>query len=253
MVMKPVVSIVTPAFNAARTIGQAIQSAQGQTFQNWEMVVVDDCSTDDTCLVVKQYADSDSRVRLLRQASNGGPAHARNAALRAAVGRYIAFLDSDDIWLPEKLQRQLAFMQGIGCALTFTGYQVIREDGIRGGAVIEVPSKVDYEGLLLTNVIGCLTAVYDTEVVGKVYTPLIRKREDHALWLKILKMGHEAWGIDECLALRRIRSNSDSANKLEAAVCQWRMYRDVECLPFLKRLYCFANYAYHGYRKGRVR
>jgi len=244
-----VVSVVTPSYNAARFICAAIESVQAQTYQSWEIIVADDCSTDETCAIVEEMAMRDERIRLMQLPRNKGPAAARNVAIEAARGRYIAFLDSDDLWLPGKLEGQLGFMQEKDCALSYTAYKRLSEDGKTIGGIIEIPQNVDYESLLLTNVIGCLTAIYDTKVVGKVYAPDILKREDHALWLKILKMGHVACGLNESLALRRIRRNSDSTNKLEAAVCQWRLYRDVECLPFFKRLYCFANYAYHGYRK----
>jgi len=242
----PLVSVITPAYNAARFIGRTIDSVLAQTLTNWEMVIVNDNSPDNLCEIVETYMVDDSRIRLLQRPASGGPAKARNAGIAAARGRYIAFLDSDDLWLPEKLSKQIEFMQTDNVAFSFTAYKHIdRHDQIVRDAM-PVPERVDYETLLLTCVIGCLTAVYDTHRIGKHYMPDLYNKEDFGLWLKILKMGHVAYGLNEPLALYRVNPHSISRKKLVSCRYQWQVYREIERLPILKSLYCFGSYAFHG-------
>src|SRR6185369_15345215 len=220
--MKPSVSIITPAYNAALLIPQTIESAQSQTFRDWEMLIVDDCSTDDTCAVVERYAVSDPRIHLLRQPENGGTARARNAALKAASGRYIAFLDSDDKWLPEKLEHQLAFMAENGAAFSYTQYRRFSEESGYLGGVISVPRSFSYHQLLKNTGIACLTVMIDTKITGPLEMPLVRY-EDSALWLKLLKRGIVAQGLMEDLARYRVSKASYSGNKFKAAFWVWRV------------------------------
>jgi teichuronic acid biosynthesis glycosyltransferase TuaG len=245
----PSVSIITPAWNSARFIGQAIGSVVAQTFRDWEMTIVDDCSVDDTCGIVEGFMKTDPRIRLIRLGKRSGPAVARNTAIEAASGRYIAFLDSDDMWLPEKLERQLRFMEERGCIFSYSSYKKMNEGGNITSGPLKFPAETSYELLLRSNCIGCLTAVYDAGKIGKVYMPLIEKRQDYGLWLRILAMGHTARLLDECLAVYRVRPGSISNNKLKAAYYQWMIYRKLEGLSLLKSVRCFLSYAYHGYKK----
>lgn len=250
--MQELVSIITPLYNAEKFIEETIGSVLNQTYKNWEMIIVDDCSTDRSPAIVDSYAKKDSRVRLIKLEENSGAAIARNTAIQHAQGRYIAFLDSDDLWTPDKLEEQIAFMKGKDIALSFTSYIKMDEDGIEKGQV-HVPKQVSYSQLLKSNVIGCLTAIYDVKKIGKVTLPNIRKRQDHALWLKILKEHTQyAYGLNKPLARYRLREDSISSNKLQAASYQWKLYRDIERLDILKSIYYFIHYAYFGYKKSKI-
>lgn len=249
--MKPVVSIITPVFNGAGVIWQAIESVQSQTFKDWEMIIVDDCSTDDTSAVVKQYAVSDSRIHLFSQVENGGPARARNSALRAATGRYIAFLDSDDLWLPRKLELQLAFMREKSAAITYTSYRRFTEDSEKPGHLISLSHSFDYRGLLKNTGIACLTVMVDQELTGSFEMPLVR-HEDYALWLGLLKRGFVAHGLQLDLARYRVAQVSVSGNKFKSASWVWNIYRNVEHLSFPYAAWCFLNYGLNAYKKRKV-
>ena len=249
--MKAVVSIITPVFNGAGVIWQAIESVQAQTFKDWEMIIVDDCSTDDTTEVVKRYATSDSRIRLICQMENGGPARARNAALRAAEGRYIAFLDSDDLWLPRKLELQLAFMAKKGAAISYTSYRRFTDDSEKPGHVISLSNSFDYRGLLKNTGIACLTVMVDRKLIGPVEMPLVR-HEDYALWLGLLKRGFVAHGLQLDLARYRVSQSSVSGNKFKSASWVWNIYRNVEKLSFPYAVWCLFNYGLNAYSKHKT-
>lgn len=246
----PLVSIVMPAYNAAKTIGQSIESVQAQVLTDWELLVVDDCSFDETCSIVRGYASSDKRINLISQSANGGPARARNVALRVAQGRYIAFLDSDDCWLPKKLERQVDFMIKTKSALSYTLYRRFIVDINQPGSLVELPSSFTYGELLKNTGIGCLTAMIDRELSGPIEFSLIR-HEDYALWLSILKNGIVAHGLMEDLGRYRVSSKSVSGNKFKSASWVWNIYRRDEKLSFFQAAWCFSNYAWNAYRKNR--
>ncbi len=245
------VSIITPLYNSEEFVRETIESVLKQSYQNWEMIIVDDSSSDNGPAIVKEYSKLDPRVKLIRLEDNSGPAIARNAAIEESRGRYIAFLDSDDLWKEDKLEKQIEFMQENDIAFSFSSYQKMDEAGTKEG-IIKVPKEVSYSQLLNTNIIGCLTAIYDTKELGKVYMPNIKKRQDYALWLKILKRDIVAYGFQEPLAYYRVRNNSVSSNKLKAAGYQWRIYREIEELNIVKSLYYFIRYAYYGFRKYKI-
>ena len=240
-----IISIITPSHNSAPFISETIQSVLGQTFSDWEMIIVDDCSTDNSVEVIQSFVEQDSRIKLIQLSENSGAAVARNTAIKDAQGRFIAFLDSDDLWLPDKLEKQLGFMQANDYPFSYAAYDKIDENGQVFGH-IGVPDRVCYSDLLKTCSIGCLTAIYDTEYFGKVYMPLIRKRQDLGLWLKLLKKTKYAYGLNETLGLYKVRSDSISANKKSAAFFTWRLYREVEKLNLIKSIYYFSNYAVRG-------
>lgn len=239
------VSIITPSFNSSLLISKTIKSVISQSFFEWEMIIVDDCSSDNSVEVIQAFVERNPRIKLIQLPENSGAAVARNTAIEAAQGRYIAFLDSDDAWLPNKLEKQIAFMQENNYPFTFAAYDKVNESDEVFGHV-GVPSKVAYSDLLKSCSIGCLTAIYDTEYFGKVYMPLIRKRQDLGLWLRLLKKTEYAYGLNETLGLYKLRSDSISANKKSAAMFTWRLYREVEKLNLFKASYYFSHYAVRG-------
>ncbi|MCK0122133.1 glycosyltransferase [Loktanella sp. F6476L] len=221
----PTVSILMPAYNASTTIGSAIASVQSQTETDWTLHVIDDLSDDDTFSIVNALAMKDPRIQLSRNPGPRGAAYARNHGLDQAQGRYIAFLDADDLWKPSKLTRQIALLRQTGAVLSYCGFTRRRHG--HPDTHVQVPEILDYETLLRGNIIGCLTAIYDTERCGKIPMPLIHRRHDFALWLTILNHHGPAYGINEPLAVLRMSATSLSANKVKATYGTWRMYRDI--------------------------
>ena len=247
--MKSLVSIIMPSYNSVKFIPTTIESVLNQTYQNWEMIIVDDMSSDNSNDIINDFIQQDSRIKLIKLDKNSGPAIARNRAIKEAKGRYIAFLDSDDLWTPDKLSKQISFMQEHDVALSYTGYYRIAEESAEIIDKIHVPEKVDYSELLKQNIIGCLTAIYDTQKIGKVYMPDVRKRQDFGLWLNILKKVPYAYGVDEPLAYYRVRTASVSSNKILASTYNWKLYREVEKLPLHKAIYYFGWYTYRSLLK----
>lgn len=222
----PKVSIITPAFNSAGFIAQTIESILDQTFRDWEMIVVDDASTDGTSDVVKRYSEGDGRIRLFRLPVNSGAAAARNKAISEASGRYIAFCDSDDRWMPEKLERHLHFIEEKGAAFSYTSYLDCDEAGNLRNRVAIRPVET-FRTVLRDCRIGCLTIIYDTQMLGgKVYLPELRNREDFAMDLKILEKCGCAYGLDEPLSIYRHRKGSLSSNKLSILRYYIVIYRE---------------------------
>jgi teichuronic acid biosynthesis glycosyltransferase TuaG len=244
------VSIVTPAYRAARFVGETIRSAQAQTYPNFEMLIVDDCSPDDTCAVVERAGAGDPRIRLLRQEKNGGPAAARNRALSEARGRWIAFLDADDLWLPEKLERQLVFHRRHGAKITFTEFRRITADGARTGRLVKVQDWLDYGRLLCNTGIATSTVIVDRALTG-AFSMKKTYYDDYACWLGLLRTGGRAVGLREDLMRYRVVGASVSRNKINSARQVWNTYRDVENLGWLRSAWSFANYAARGYLKYR--
>jgi glycosyltransferase involved in cell wall biosynthesis len=239
------ISIVTPAYNAARFIEATIASVKAQTYPSWEMIVVDDCSQDDTCSNVAKFMAHDPRIKLVRQEKNGGPAAARNAALEAANGKYIAFLDSDDLWLPAKLEMQLAFMRDSGAAISFTGYRRISEAGNTTGRLINIPKELSYRELLKNTAIATSTVVIDRERTGP-FRMTKTYYDDYALWLELLKRGFVAHGLQQDLMRYRIVGESVSRRKGKSALWVWRTYRQIEKLSMPYAVWCFVNYAWRA-------
>tara|TARA_Y100000385_G_scaffold291066_1_gene367013 strand:+ start:7173 stop:7916 length:744 start_codon:yes stop_codon:yes gene_type:complete len=243
--LNPLVSIITPVYNAEKYISSCIQSVLDQEYTDWEMILVNDCSVDNSMTNIKVFCQSDERIKLINLDTNSGAAIARNKGIEMAVGKYVAFLDVDDIWLPFKLTEQVNFLENSTFNFTFSSYNLINENGEQIGEFI-IPQKViGYHDLLKTCSIGCLTAVYNQEVLGKYYMENLKKRQDYTLWLKLLKKGN-AIGIKKVLASYRVSSNSLSANKLDAAKFQWLVYRNVEKLSLIKAIYYFTHYAING-------
>jgi teichuronic acid biosynthesis glycosyltransferase TuaG len=242
------VSIVTPAYKAARFVGDAIRSVIEQDYPRWEMLIVDDCSPDDTCERVEEWTRRDARVRLIRQAKNGGPSAARNAGLANSSGRYVTFLDSDDYWTAGKLSRQLQFMRTTGAALSFTEFRRISEDGSRLGRRVSVPSRLKYSQLLGNTAIATSTVMIDRELTG-VFSMRKAYYDDFVLWLELLKKGNVALGLKEDLMRYRVVGKSVSRSKGMSAKQVWLTYRDIEGLNLLHAAWCFLNYGVRGWLK----
>jgi glycosyltransferase involved in cell wall biosynthesis len=201
--MNKLISIITPSYNSCEFISQTINSVLAQSFSNWEMIIVDDCSVDDSIHVINDFIQKDSRIKLILNDKNEGAAVCRNKAIESASGKYIAFLDSDDLWEPFKLEKQINFMEENDVPFTYSSYALIDEQGHSLHRIITPNAQLNYFDLLRENQIGCLTAIYDQEVLGKCYMPLIRKRQDYGLWLSILKISPIAYRAPGVLAKYR--------------------------------------------------
>lgn len=242
------VSVVMPNYNGSRYISEAIKSVMNQTYTNWELIIVDDCSTDNSLSIIKPFL-ADSRIKLLTLDKNQKIANARNKAIELAKGEYIAFLDSDDIWTPHKLEKQLSYFENEGdIAVVYSFYSQIDEKSNDLGKVIRSKTKVTFYDMLKTNSIGCLTAIYSIKKAGKRYF-INQSHEDYIYWLFMLRDGFTALGINEVLAKYRVSSSSHSSNKLKAASWQWNIYRNVLKINILMSFYYFLCYAYYGVKK----
>ena len=244
------VSIITPAWRAAGHIEETIASVQAQTYSNWEMLIVDDFSPDNTCEVIEEHCTKDDRIHLIRLPQNGGPAKARNCALRKAHGRWIAFLDSDDLWLPTKLETQLAFHQVKGAYISFTDYRRISADNRITGRLIQVPARLSYSGLLSNTAIATSTVLIDRQLTGEFEMKPIYY-DDFGCWLEILRLGGFASGLNVDLMRYRVMMGSVSRNKWRSAKEVWKTYREVEKLNMLRSLWHFGNYCLNALKKYR--
>ncbi|GHU17458.1 glycosyl transferase [Spirochaetia bacterium] len=243
------VSIIMPNYNNGRFIGSAIESVIAQTYKNWEMIIVDDCSSDNSIEIIKKYQDRDPRIRLFSTESpSGSPVKPRNIGIEKAKGRYIAFLDSDDLWLPDKLECQIKLFDNRNVAIVYSNYEKITETGTRNGRVINSPEHLDYKQLLKGNSIGCLTAVYDVLKVEKIFFSKFY-HEDYVLWLTVLRLGYIASNINKVGALYRVRQNSVSSKKLKVLKWQWDIYRKYLKFNFCKAIFYFCFYAVNGFLK----
>lgn len=243
------VSVITPMYNAQNWIEETIFSVQAQTYQEWEMIIMDDCSVDDSPEIVKKLQEKDKRIKYFRNEKNRGVATTRNRAIECATGRYIAFLDSDDRWFPNKLEMQIQTMQKKDAAFCFSACEVIDQKGERVN-VRQVPERVSYRELLRGNVIPCLTVILDRKHIPEIMMPQI-PHEDYATWLKILKNGNVAYGVNEILASYREGGNTVSSDKLKAMRWTWAIYRDYLGLSLCKASFYFCCYVWNALKKRR--
>jgi len=242
------VSIIMPAYNSEKFICSGIKSVLLQTYQDWELLIVNDCSQDNTSVIVQKYCHQDSRIKLFHNEKNSGPAMTRNNAINRANGRFIAFLDSDDIWLPQKLDKQVGAMLEKGSVFTYTGYHRISEDGMVTGRFISVPPHLNYSQLLRNTAILTSSVVLDTYAIGKIQMKNTYY-DDYACWLEILKRGYLAHSIDADLVEYRVASLSVSRNKINSAKQVWNTYRSVERLGPIASAWCFAGYMLNAIQK----
>lgn len=244
------VSVVMPCYNCAAFIGKAIESVLSQSYADWELLVVDDRSSDDSVDIVRAYAEKDERIKLFVNSENFGAAKTRNAAIEKAKGKWIAFLDSDDYWTADKLLNHLDFMVKGAVSFSFTPYDVVNVKGEKISAFRPLKAVYTYEDVLKTNSIGCSTVIYDREKLGKVFMPEdAEKREDMACWLRILKSGEKCFCFEENLTAYRVGGESVSSSKVKMAKYQWRVYRKVERLSFIESAYLMCHWAINGLKK----
>lgn len=228
------VSIITPSYNSGKFIADTITSVINQTYQHWELIIVDDASQDNTCKIVSELLKKDNRIKLIQHAKNLGAGATRNTAVKMAKGNFIAFLDSDDIWKPNKLEKQLDYMKSKNVAICFSSYELIDEEGNLLNKIVEALPILSYNKQLKCNYIGNLTGIYNADRLGKIYMPEIKKRQDWVMWLNAIKKGGEAIGIKESLAYYRVRKTSISRNKLNLVKYNFNVYRRVLGFGFLK-------------------
>lgn len=231
------VSIITPTYNCGKFIGETIESVQRQTYTNWEMVIVDDCSKDRTKEIVKEYINKDARIKYYCLKNNSGAAVARTRAMQLADGEYMAFLDADDLWSEDKLEKQIQFMRQNNYAFSCTAYEQIDEEGNLINKIVKTIPKTDYNRLLLDCPVGNSTVMYSVKKMGKFEVPNIRKRNDDALWLQMLKREKYIMGMPDVLMKYRIRKNSISSNKLKVIKYHWILYRKIEHLNIFRSLF----------------
>ena len=249
--MQEKISIITPVYNSEKYLMQTIETVINQTYKNWEMILVDDCSTDESANIIKQYSAKDSRIKYYKLKENSGAAVARNFALENSTGRFIAYLDADDLWKKDKLEKQMNFMLDNNYAFTCTSYEKIDEKGESKDKIIKMPQKVNYNLYLRNTIIQTVGIMVDTKIIDKqlLIMPNIRRRQDAATWCQLLKNNYDCYGMDDVLAYYRVVSNSLSSNKLKAVKGTWYLYRKIEKLSLPKSVFCFVGYAWNACKK----
>jgi teichuronic acid biosynthesis glycosyltransferase TuaG len=245
--LEELVSIIVPVYNAECFIGKTIEYVQAQTYKNWELILVDDCSSDDSVNVIKSKAVNDNRIRLILLEEKGRAAKARNKGIMEAKGRYICFLDSDDIWEKEKLFEELGFMTRIGAGFVFTSYEFADQDGKGLGKVVHVPEKLTYSQAVKNTTIFTSTVMIDRKIIpdSDIYMPSIAS-EDTATWWNILRPGRMAYGLDKNLVKYRRSANTLSSNKMVAIKRIWNLYRKQEHFSMVKSCYCMIFWAFRA-------
>lgn len=247
--MNETVSIIVPVYNAEKYIVETMEHVVAQTYKDWELLLVVDGGGDDSARVIREYQESrgEGRLRIMVNEENMGAARSRNRGLREAVGRYIAYVDADDLWMPKKLERQLQYMREKQAAFVFTGYEFADEEGVGTGRVVHVPPQLTYRQALKNTTIFTSTVMFDTQRIPRetLEMPQI-KSEDTALWWKVLREGYTAWGLDENLTLYRRLRRSLSSNKLEAVRRIWNLYRKAEGLSVPYSMYNFCFWAWRA-------
>lgn len=243
------ISVIMPAYNAAPYIETAIRSVMGQTFPDWELIVIDDCSRDSTVDIVERLVKEDSRITLLRNEVNMGVSKTRNRGLDLARGSYVALLDSDDVWHPEKLEAQLARLKQTGADVGYCSYAIVNAEGKKAKADYIVPERVTFHELLRENVIGCSTVMLTSAVARNYRFESGFYHEDYVLWLRLLQDGCRICGNTEVLVDWRFIENSRSFDKRKSAKNRWLIYRKCLGLPLLQSAWAFCGYTLAGMKK----
>ena len=246
--MRPFVSVVMPSYNAEKYISEAIQSVIAQTYENWELLIIDDCSTDSTANIVKQFSDVDSRITLYSNPKNMGVALTRNKGMNLAKGSWIALLDSDDVWHKDKLEKQLVAAENTGADIIYCSYSLMDKNGEHLSDFI-VPERTSYDDMLRKNVIGCSTVFMRSPILIHHHFSTEHYHEDYVLWLELLKSGYIAAASTDVLVDYRIVDGSRSNDKLKSAKNRWLIYREIEKLSLGKSVRVFAAYAFNGFIK----
>ncbi|MBY8082152.1 glycosyltransferase [Vibrio fluvialis] len=242
-------SIITPSYNSSDLIVETYGAINAQSLSNFEWLITDDCSSDITFYLLKNLACNDERIKIFRNRVNSGAAVSRNNSISNASGDFVAFIDSDDLWLPDKLEKQVRFMEENNIDFSFTAYELIDEQGNPTGQKVDthLTGPVSYEDMLRKKAtLGCSTVMLRRSAFEDISMPLIRTGQDYGLWLKLLKTGVKAYPMPEVLTQYRILPNSISRNKVKKAKRQWQIYREIEKLPLLKSIECFCFYAWRA-------
>ena len=247
--MNNLVSIITPCYNSSLFLDDCINSVLDQSYSKWELLIVDDASTDNSKSIILQYSKIDNRIKPIFLDKNIGAPASRNIALKNAIGDYIAFLDSDDLWLNEKLAIQLRFMLNKNINFSFSSYHTVSQNGLILGKKIVAPSQISYNEYLKNTIIGCLTVMLKRSHFKDLQMPLLRSSHDMALWLNLLRKGENAYGIKKSLAKYRIVNSSNTSNKFKAASDVWIVYRSREKLGFIFSLYNLFFYIFNALKK----
>lgn len=249
--MDELVSIIMPAYNSERYIKETIESVLKQTYKNFELIIVDDNSSDNTYKMIEKFSKIDTRIKIFKLSNNCGAAKARNLALKNSNGRFIAYLDADDIWYDEKIEKQVKFMLDNNYGFSCTSYEVIDDLGKSLNKFIIMAEKLDYKGFLINNLIQTVGVMIDTKIVSRelLKMPNMRRRQDAATWLQVLKQGYSCYGMNNILAKYRRTKGSLSSNKFKAVKGMWYLYRKVEHLSLAFSSYCFIRYAFLAVKK----
>ena len=245
---KPLVSVIMPSYNSEKYISETLKSVRAQSFPDWELLILDDASTDDTVKLARSYEAIDSRIRLYKNSRNMGVANSRNRGISLAKGEWIAFLDSDDIWHEDKLEIQLKRASQTGAKIIYTSYAMFGE-GMSDSVPYYVPAEIDYEGMLRENVMGCSTVLACRDLLRENPFSTNIYHEDYALWLRLLRIGTVAVGCTQVLVDWRVSQTGRSFNKRSAAKNRWIIYRQQEKLPLFKAAHVFWVYAWRGFAK----
>jgi len=244
------VSVIIPNYNASRYLGETLESVRNQTFADWEAIVVDDCSSDHSVEIIQSYVQKDRRIRLIEcMTNNGGPAVPRNMGIAAAQGDYIAFLDSDDLWLPGKLEIQLRFMKERNVRLSSTSYSLIDENSHDLNRIIRAEPQMNYKKYLRNTAIGFSTTIVHRELLSGISFQKMPVAEDFPFWLDVLRQGETMYGLQQVLTKYRVQKKSLSSNKIRSARQIWSVYREYERFCFLRAAFYFSCYAANAIRK----
>lgn len=242
------VSIIIPVYNAEKFIGKTIESVLNQTYKNWEILIFNDKSKDNSLKIIKKYSEKDKRIKFVDSKENVGVVAARNKLIEIATGEFIAFLDADDYWKQNKLEKQIKFMLKNNALISCTEYTRVTEDEKEINDII-IKEIITYEDMLKNNYLGCLTVIYNANKLGKRYFKEREKNEDYVLWLEIVKETKIIFGLKENLAFYRVLNNSRSSNKIKAAKDRWNVYRKIERLSLFKSIYYFLQYVIRALKK----
>lgn len=248
---KEKVSIITPVYNCEKLLSTTIDCVLEQTYKEWELLLVDDCSSDNSAKIAEKYATQDSRIKFIKLKENSGAAIARNIALKESKGRFIAYLDSDDLWKSEKIEKQVNYMLENNIAFSCTDYEKIDEKGNSLNKIIKIPKRVNYNLFLRNTIIQTVGVMVDTKLTGKelLVMPHIRRRQDAATWCQLLKNNFDCHEVPFNLSYYRVVKNSLSSNKFKAIKMNWYWYRKIEKLSLWKACVCFVGYAFNGVKK----
>lgn len=248
---KTLISIIVPVYNAEKFLNETIETVQNQTYTNWELLFIDDCSKDNSVKIISEVITKDKRIKLFKNEKNSGAANSRNKGIKEANGKYICFLDSDDLWDKDKLEKQINFMEINNCEFTYTDYEFADEFGNPNGKKVIVPKRITYKQALKNTTIWTSTVMFNMNKLTKedIYMPDVRRGQDTATWWKVLKKIDFAYGINDCFSYYRRTNESLSANKLKALKRTWNLYRNVEKLNLFSSCYYFGCYFINAVRR----